>query len=54
MLHQQLQESEEIADGAYGDNPMVRGLARDQAVDLREQIASLKDANGANLAAADH
>lgn len=35
-----VQELEEIVDGAYGDNPMVRGLARDELARLRQQEAN--------------
>lgn len=32
-----LQELHEIADGAYGDNPMIRGLARDEILKLEDK-----------------
>jgi hypothetical protein len=28
---------EEVADGAWGDNPAVRGAARDRLADFRER-----------------
>lgn len=41
-LHRQLIELDEIADGAYSDGPMRRGIAKRKADEIRAEITTIE------------